>query len=360
MGVLNPNDLAFNGEEVRALNEAVFEAVFAKPELSLFHNVINGIKATKQIAILGRIQGLTGKGTGKCDPDEDDFKIAMSEKTWDPKTISNNLPSCWTDLLETFFIYGTQNGIAKADLTKTDFFNFLLERMTDAVIEEVFRIIWFSDVDAATTSDSPAGVITSGTNLGYFNRINGLWKQAFAIVAATPARRTLGFDARNGQATAILQQFDNADVVARVATKTLQNVRFDSDYRMRSEERLIVCTQSVADQYEKELIDAETPYTSERLENGIMVLKIGGITIFGFQFWDRIIEEFYAAPTTKLFLPHRAIMLVKMNTQVGTEDEANFSQFNVFYDQKSEKNYIRTKYDIDAKIVQDYLVQLAY
>lgn len=359
MGVLNPNDLSFNGEEVRALNEAVFEAVFAKPELSMFHNVINGIKATKQIAILGRIQGLTGKGTGDCDPEEDDFKIKMSEKKWDPQTISNNLPSCWTDLLETFFIYGTANGIAKADLTKTDFFNFLLERMTDAVIEEIFRIIWFSDKDAATTTDSPAGVITSGTNLAYFNRIDGLWKQAFAIVGADAARRTLGFDARNGQATAALQQFTSADVTARVATKTLQDMRFDSDYRMRTLDRMIVSTQSVADQYEKELIDAETPYSSERLENGITVLKVGGVTIFGFQFWDRIIEAYYS-DGTKLFLPHRAIMLTKDNTQVGTEDESTFSQFNVFYDQKSEKNYIRTKYDIDAKFIQDYLVQLAY
>lgn len=360
LAIITPSQLTFSGEEIKDLNEATFDAVYAKPEMALFHNVVGGIKATKQIAILGRINGLTGKGSGGCSPAEDTNTITMSEKTWNPKTVSNNLPSCWTDLMDSFFIYGTNNGIKHGDLTKTDFWNFLLERMTDAVTEEVFRIVWFSDTAAADVDASPAGVLTSGTNPAYFNKIDGLWKQIFAIVAADSDRKTAGIDSRNGQATKVLQEFTSTDTTNRVVTNTLLNMRFGADFRLRGESGLLyVVTQSVADQYERELIADKTVYSSEALENGIKVLKSGGITVIGFQFWDRIIRTYYDNGTT-YYLPHRALLLTKENTQVGTEEAATFSEFDSIYDPVTKKNYLRTEYNIDAKVVLDYLVQAAY
>ena len=118
MAVITPADITFNGTEIKSLNEAVFLSVYNKPELSLFHTIINGIKAKQQIVLLGLINGLTGKGSGGCSPADDTNTITMSQKYWQPATVSNSLPSCWTDLLASFWIYGTNNGIAKADLTK--------------------------------------------------------------------------------------------------------------------------------------------------------------------------------------------------------------------------------------------------
>jgi len=360
LAIITPSQLTFNGEEIRDLNEAVYDAVYAKPEMNLFHNIIGGIKAKKQIAILGRINGLTGKGSGGCSPAEDTNTITMSEKFWNPVTVSNNLPSCWTDLMESFFIYGTNNGIKKGDLTKTDFWNFLLERMTDAVIEEVLRIVWFSDTAAADVDASPAGVLTSGTNPAYFNKLDGFWKQIFAIVAADANRKTAGIATKNGQLTKALQEFTSTDTTNRVVTNTLLNMRFGADFRLRSESSLLyVVTQSVADQYERELIADKTVYSSEALENGIKVLKSGGITVIGFQFWDRIIRTYYDNGTS-YYLPHRALLLTKDNMQVGTEEEGNFSEFESIYDAVTKKNYLRTEYSIDAKIILDYNIQAAY
>jgi len=360
LAIITPAELTFSGEEIKELNEAVFTAVYDKPEMALFHNVIGGIKATKQIAILGTINGLTGKSTGGCSPSEDANTITMSEKTWNPQTVSNNLPTCWTDLLASFFIYGTNNGIAKADLTKTDYWMFISERMADALVEEVFRIIWFGDEDAATTADSPAGVLTAGTNAAYFTHINGLWKQIYAIVAADSNRLTTNLASRNGQASFALQEFTSTDTTNRVVTNCLLDMRFGSDYRLRSKtDTMYVVTQSVADQYERELTADKTAYSSEALENGIQVLKAGGMTVVSFEFWDRMIRTYYSDGTV-YYLPHRALILTKDNTQVGTEEEGTFSELESLYDPITKKNYLRSEYDIDAKIVQDELIQAAY
>ena len=358
--IINPADLTFNGEEVRELSEAIFEKVFLKPEATLFHTFVPGIKAKKQIALLGRIEGLTGKGTGSCNQTSNDNTIGMSEKFWNPETVSNRLTECWDNLEESFFIYGTKNGLEKADLDGTAFWMFLEERMADALIEEVYRIIWFSDVDAADVAASPPGVLTAGTDPLYFNKIDGLFKQLFAIVAADPLRKTAGIDSRNGQATFAAQEFTSTDTTNRVVTNTLQNMRYGSDYRLRVMPNLqYVVTQSVSDQYERELTEANVAFTTERLENGMTKLTSGGITVISFQFWDRIIRT-YESNGTKYNLPHRAVLLTKDNTQVGTEDVANLSQMKTIYDPVTNLNHLDTAYAIDAKIIEDYLVQTAY
>jgi hypothetical protein len=355
--IINPADLTFNGDEIKELSEAIFESTFAKPEASLFHTFTPGIKAKKQIALLGRIEGLTGKGSGECDPTANGSTIGMSEKFWDPATVSNRETECWENLKGSFFIYGTSCGIAQADLTSTDFWAFLMERMADTLIEEYYRIAWFSDLAA---DNAPAGNITAGIDLGYFNKIDGLWKQLFAIVTADANRKTAGIDSRNGQATFALQEFDATDTANNVVTNTLQNMRYGSDFRLRGKEGLqYIVTQSVADQYERELTAANISFTTERLENGMTMLRSGGIEVIGFQFWDRMIRT-YENDGTVYFLPHRALLTVKENTQIGTCEEANLSEMGTIYDPIKKEMHLDTGYNIDAKIIEDYLVQVAY
>jgi len=265
------------------------------------------------------------------------------------------LTECWENLKESFFIYGTRCGIAQADLTATDFWSFLMERMSDTLIEEVYRIVWFSDVDVVA-----AGNLTVGTDPDYFNKIDGFWKQLFAIVTADADRRTLGLDSRNGQASFATQEFDSTDTTNLVVTNTLQNMRYGSDFRLRGKDGLqYIVTQSVADQYERELTACQKPYTTERLENGMTLLKSGGIEVIGFHFWDRMIRTYFNDGVV-WFLPHRALLTVKTNTQIGTCEVANLSEMASIYDPIKKFNHLDTQYDIDAKIIEDYLIQVAY
>lgn len=354
------SNLTFNGEEVKSLGEAVQEAVFQNPEANTFHEFVEGIKAKKQIAILGKIDGLTGKGSGGCNPSNDTLNIGTSEKFWNPEMVSNRFPFCWDETKDSFFIWGTKNGIEKADLTGTDYLNFIVDRLTPALEEEYLRIAWFSDVDAADVNASPAGVLTAGTDPAYFNKIDGLWKQLFAIVAADSDRKTAGLDTRNAGVSYAAQEFTSADTTNRVVTNTLQNMRYGADMRLRTKQNLTYAvTQSVADQYERELTEANVAFTTERLENGMTMLKSGSITVVAFDFWDRIIRT-YENDGTKYNFPHRAVLLTKDNMQIGTEAVGTLSEIDAFYDKKDKTNYVDTAYAIDAKVIEDYLVQLAY
>lgn len=360
MALIDVTDLTFNGEEIKAVSEAVFESAFSKPELTKFHTVVNGIVAKKQIAILGRLGGLVGKGTGACDPTSATNAIVNTEKFWDPVTVSDRFESCWTDLQGSFFLYGTKVGIEKSDLTGTDFLNFVEGLVADAIQEAIYRIAWFGDTSAANYNSSPAGVITNGTDLAYFNKINGLWKQIYAIVAADSTRKTTDLASRNGQASFALQAFTTTDTTNKVVSNCLQNMRFGADYRLREKAGLVyVVTQSVADQYERELLQYNVAFTTERLENGITLLKSGGIEVYGFALWDRIIRSYYSNGTV-YYLPHRAVLVTPENLQIGTEESSAMSGMDVFNDKKSKKNFIDFAFNIDAKVILDYEIQVAY
>jgi hypothetical protein len=369
--IINPSDLAFNGEEVRAISEAIMEEVFAKPALTEVLTAYTGIKAKKQIVFLGRLNGLVGQAsdTSTCAPVENTAGITNTEKFWNPVYIDDRFSECWTDLLETFFIYATKNGLEKADLTTTDFATFFIERYQDEIFEAMHRFIWFGDEDAASIAASPAGNFAVATFVAKrWNAIDGLWKQLFAIAAADADRRTSGtgtISVKNDEATFALQAFNDTDTTNRVVTKTLQKVIFGADYRLQDkQDKVIIVTKSVADQYIREL-EAETSNGIDvaftYLQDGIMVLKRMGVTIIALSFWDRMITGYTQnAAGTGYFRRHRILMTVKENLAFGTEEESNLSEVDVFYDKKLKTNYFDFGANLDAKVLQDYMVQVSY
>ncbi len=358
MSAFDPTDLTFNGEEIRAISEAAWESTFDKPEMEKLHTVVTGIVAKKQIVILGRLNGYIGLGDGGCDPTDETNTFDATEKFWDPEMISFRLPQCWTDIVPSFFLYALKPGVDKADLTSTDFLEFLLMRIEDAVLEAVYRHAWFGDKAAALVSGG--GVITNGTNLGYFNRIDSFFVQLLAIVTANAARKSSGLVSKNGQATTALQKFDTTDRTNIVVTNTLDQMTTDADLRLQTrDDKMFISTKSVYDQYVRELKFAGTAYSTERIEQGIKLVTVDGIELYYFALWDDIIRV-SQTNGTKLNLPHRIVLGVRENIQVGVEEVGTLTNFKVWNENKDRKTYIEGAFNLDAKIIHSYLVQVAW
>lgn len=356
----NPNTLDFTGDIVKSSAEAVFVSAFATPEVNQLLSIVQGIKTKKQIAILGRFNSLLGLGNGECNPSGRTVTSPLTGKEWNPATVSDRLSYCWTDIEETFFIWATKNGLEKSDLTATDFALYVEDLLSTELIETWMRIAYFNDVDAANYDDSPAGVITNGTNLAFFNKIDGIWKQIYAIVGADATRKTAGLATKNAQATYALQAFNSTDTTNKVVMNLLFDMEVNADSRLTAKEGLVFqVTKSVFDQYRRELTFANISFTTERLENGMLQVNAGGIPVVAVEFWDRTIKSYYNNGT-KYFLPHRAILTVPENIQVGTEEEANLSGFDMFYDKMTKTTNVDFQFNIDAKVIIDHEIQVAY
>lgn len=352
-GMIDVTDITFSGKEIREMSEAIMESAFENPELTEFHTIYEDIVAKEQIAFLGRLDKITKKDLG-CGTGATSKVIPMSQKFWDPSQCKIWLEQCHKDLEASFFVWAKGKGIAQADLTKTDFAEFVIQRMEEAAIEDALRILWFNHKDAANVDDSPAGVLGTTVDPLDYNIIDGFWKQLFTIGTNDATRRYTITE--NAEASKVAQMALAADA----GLKCFEGLKYNSDYRLRNAKDLVILsTQSLVDNYAKYLRSQGTEPSFTRIESGYSALQFEGITIIAFNFWDRTIAADFDNGTT-YYRPHRALLTTKRNLAAGFDSKSAVSEFDVFYDKRSETNNFKGAYKVDAKVLEDYMVQVAY
>lgn len=362
MALINPAQVEWHGKEVQALSQAVLDDIYSNPDLNAIHTIMEGIVALEQIIFLGFLEKITkadaGCGTGETSP-----TIEMREKFWTPAKVKIWISDCSDNFEESFWIWGLKKGINRNDLTNTDLAEFVMSRMSSAMLEDVLRIVWFNDTDAANVSDTSTGLITDGVSVTDYNIIDGLWKQIFAAVATDSTRRVP--ISENGEASYSAQNFAAADTTALKVTGILQDVFDNADPRLRA--RLgtglqFIVTESIYNQYKKELKSAAGGGVNEAwfmIQNGKKLLTFDGVPLVPMNFWDRTIRADFDNGDT-YHLPHRILLTVKENIPVGFDDSGAVSGMQQYYDPQTEKTNWKSKYRIDTKLLKEYMFQVAY
>lgn len=355
MAIITPANLTFNGKEVRSFAEAVIESLYEYPALNTFMTVVGNVKAKQQIGLISHLHKITrldpGCGSGQYTPN-----IPMSEKFWNPVDLKIWLQMCWKDFLATFMVYYEHAKTQKPDLTTTEIFSqWLIDEVDNAAKEDIVRIAWFANTAIAT------GDLDAGAAVADYNQIDGLWKQLFAIGAAHATQRVT--ITKNAGASIVLQAFTATDTTNQVATGIFQSLIFNADTRLRARgDAFILSTLSLVDQYYRErMAVTNIPMAYDRIENGIQVFKIMGVDVYAISQWDRVIQTDLLHTTTYVS-PHRAVFTVKQNLQVGLDGPGgnDFTDWDVWYSKDHETSNIKGLYKMDAKVIEDYMVQLAY
>lgn len=361
MAYITPAQLSFNGKQVQALSEAIMTASFLNQDIKNVLTLRTGVKQNEQIALLGRL-GLSGKVQLGCEPATNPSAITMSEKMWAPKYIEDRFVECWKAVVPSFFGWGLKNGVMKADLTNTDYANMLEERIAETMTDAIWRITFFGDTTHSPVGDATGNqLLKTGTDKTYFNMLDGIWKQLFAIGTATAARKSTGLTALNAGISYAAQAFTPTDVTNKTVTALFTNMVTGSTSQLRkASDKKIFATQSVVDQYIAERMSFGSIEMSYKLmDDGISRLMFQGIEVVEVAEWDNVIRTYFDNGT-KFHLPHRAILASKENLQFATEEESNLSELNPFYDQKTKAYYADFGFTLDAKVIEDNLVQLAY
>ncbi len=358
-GLFNPK-FTFSDTEVMDFSELIYEDVFEKAPLTEYFTFMEGIKSGSKIGIVGQMSAI-GTPRGACDTTERlDAEIATIEKAWAPCSWGDRIPFCAADLEDQFIVWGLNNGIRRPDLTNTDYADFIMDVVADAMLESLYRIIFFGDT--AADDQAGGGELVNGTEVELFQCHDGFWKQAFAIVAADSDRKSVtGLTAKNAEATFADQAFDDTDTDNLVVTNALRAVIHGSTLKARSKtDRFIIVTQSVADQYSVELESAtgiEAAWVMQ--QDGIATIRRMGVMIVTIPKQDDIIRTFIN-DGTKSFLPHRIAMYAKNNVAIGVEDSGSIKEMEMFYDKTEKKNFVDFLAKLDTKILEDIHMQFAY
>jgi hypothetical protein len=349
-------------QDIAELRSAIRTKAFFTPEIGAFHMVVPNVNGKKRIGILGQYSGLSGKVKSNCDITPAAGTSAISEKEWDPAYISDRFEQCFEDLMGTCVQWMLKNGKMKEDISNTEFSLWLETEVLNIVIHESwFRQAWFGNTALNGTTYDGIGA----TELPYFNSIDGLFKQIFALNGG--ASWVSNLNSKNTQTTTAAQAFTSTDVTNQVVTNTFRDLYYAADKRIRQvakNDLVWLCTQSVSDQFEKERLavaSIDTPY--RRAEEGFGPMTAMGIDVVPVHFWDRTIETYFEVTSggnTNLFKPHRMILTTRTNLMIGTESANDLQTFDVDYDKYNKKWYCDYGFMLDALVGADELVAAAY
>ena len=346
--ILDLSKFTFTAEQVRDINELVYEAALSAPKLDYIHAIHTGIVYDKEIGFVAG-GGLVGKAKQGCDPVAQDFSINTRKVVWKPKQWEIIIDECAKNLDNTAALYCRKNGVAGDDLQDSDYQAIVVMVLSDAIKNMIYRIVWFSDTDSANVSDG--GIITDGVDVEYFNLIDGFFKQMqIAITQDTPHVEIAANNAATKKEQKITPQQAH-DILEEMYDKAALEMRAaDSD----GDEEVTMTfkvTQSIADAYRKYLSSVEHhEVTYKNLVEGVKVLEYNGIPVIPMPIWDRMIKSYNNLGAT-YYKPHRAVLCETGNLAVGLVDEGEFSELDAFYDKMSRKNRLEAAGTIDAELL---------
>lgn len=352
--LIDLSGLTLNEEEVRAASEAIFEKVFVKPELTSVHSIRTGIRMKTQIPFYGKF-GLVGKADpGSCAVNDETQTISTSQKYWDPALISYRLTHCQDNISELYKMW------EKALKTNPDEWEqidngmvaFLEDRTVDASQEAILRLTSFGDTAADNVSGG--GLITNGVDKTYFTPMDGLWKQIYTGVAATTILR---YEITENSAASYAAQ---DSLASDRALKTFRYLYNNADARMMAEGNIVFeVTRSIFNNWHDYLEDKSLVFTLDRAESGSNISQYRGIPIIVRHDWDRNIRAYQDNGTTYND-PHRVILTDLNNIPVGTPETDSFSKLDMWYERKDKKHYIDAAFRLDVKVLEEYMIAVAY
>lgn len=356
MGFVDVSQLTFNGEEIRTLGELIFERAFPLRANELY-SIQTGIEQKKQIGFAAHM-GEIGQNRSGCDPTSNMVSVPLSEKFWEPVGISDKLGQCYDDLRNSFFDYGLRKGIRRQDLSGTDFEDFILERFGQALSDMRERLHWHNDTAANLVSGG--GVVSNTldgnpTPISLFNAYDGIWKQVFEGVTALEIyRHTI---TENGGAT----YADQLNLASDTAYLMLKDLQENADDRLTQDPNARF---GVTKELYNNLLTYYEDKTNQleglmRLENGVSGLSFRGIPVIPLYTQSRQIKRYFDNGTT-WNLPNRCILTVPSNIPMGTVETDTLTDVDAWNDRNTKNFYFEFEFRADSKLLEEYMIAVAY
>ena len=356
MAAFDLSGLTMEPQEVDDVSKAIFENVITEGDLSESHEIETGITMKTQIAFIGN-PGLVGKKQTDCDREIDDFVIPVTEKFWELVLLGVRLKHCATDLNPLLKLF------KKATKINPDFYDrigsqelgVVVSKLEYALKQMLNRLVWFGDTAALNVAGG--GVITDGTDVGYFTPINGLFKQIFAEVPTNASNYVeISENAGASYAEQALADDKALDIFRQMFNKT--DARFFQALEGGAVPQLFV-TRELMQNFWNTLESKSLNFSLVETTDGTTKMSYRGIPLKVRYDWDNNIRS-YQDNGTKFNLPNRAILTLKENIPVATLSQADLDAVTSFYVQKDHANYMDVDLNLDTKHLLPYYTVAAY
>ena len=356
---INEAALTLAALEVMNTPEFILEKVFQKGNLADLHNVQTGITMKQQIILAGQF-GKTGLlGDATCTRKTSGASSVLTQKYWEPAGIEDTLVHCQAEVDSLFKAYYTKitQYIQRYELGSSELATFMAMLVEESMKKTISRAVWFGDKTVAAAQAALAGLIVGGNSV-YYDYINGLWSQIFAAVTALTVKKYAITE--NTQVTLPLQ----LTLAADRALAIFEGVWALADPRLKADpSKKLMVSGAIFENYRQSLmtkgIYTDLAYTT----NGFPSLKWNGIEVVNMEsIWDLDLFADFVDNTVNNagYLPNRVILTTPENIPVGTLNQSDFTDLEIWYEKATRTNNIGYGFSIDTKLLEEYMIVVGF
>ncbi len=355
--VINVSALTLSAQENTEVAQFIHERIFEQPMLNSIHRVWTGVKMKEQI-VFASLYGKTGISDSGCTRPTSGATSTFTEKFWEPARIGDTLTHCQADLNSLFKAYYDKINEYKDlfDITGSDEELFMVTMFSDSAMKAVLRLAWYGDTDVAVSAAAAAGLVAAG-DVQYYDAFDGLWKQIFAGVTAGKVKRVT--ISENSEATKAAQ----LTLAAGAAIGYFDDVWKLADVRLRNDPNAqFLVTREIFDNYTDYLVGKGENFSLQYTMDGLPSVKWKGRNIISMEtVWDLAREDFEGLNDHSIYdIPNRIVLTVPDNIPVGTLNENDMDEVEAWFEKKERQSYMAYGYTLDAKLLEEYMIAVAY
>lgn len=324
--ILELPDVTYEGEYA---NEILMRKVFYSDPIESAVTILPNITYRQQIVLDELLQDIIRAG-GDCGFSASGGPVELTEKWIEPCAVKLNLEQCALNLTATFFSKMLKKGVDITNLDGTEVQSYILDKVQNGLVTDVFRLMWFGDTDL---DDNVLEIC------------DGFWPR---LITAS-----IGY---NGPARVEITDGALGDDAALTA---LRAVWAAQDFRLKglpNSEKYIRVTSTIYENYRETFEDRCCgDMGTILLQDGTKQLTFRGIPLIEMTEWDRAIDE------KGLGNPNRILYTAKSNLMLGCDVMPNSdSNIRMWYDDKDEKNYIKARFTMGTQFGYPELTVIGY
>ena len=353
--------LTLNPIESQEIKDFIIERVFERPEFQALHGSFKtGVKMQEQIVFASQF-GKTGlKGDATCTRKTSGATSIATQKYWNPKGIEDTLIHCNKELNALFKAYFNKIASYKEnyEIEGTDLEVFFAILIEESIVATIWRAIWYADLNIAVAGAGAAGLVAAG-DVKFYDYFDGLWEQIFdAVGAVTLSRYTIALNAQVTKAAQLA-------LTANIARDTyFEGVLALADPRLKAhpDARMYVSGE-IWENYRKSLQAAGENFTIEFTTEGFRELKWNRYPIVNMEtIWDLDTREDAVDNTTNNAYdnPNRIVFTIPENMPIGTMNEDDFDELEIWYEKKERENNIAYGFSLDSKLLEEDMMVVGY
>lgn len=350
------SQLTLNPKEVEDVRAFIKQVVLSTPSLRDLHRIMDGVKMKQQLVLVEGLKKTGRKADTDCDRVSSGAASTLVQKYANPVGIEDFFEICtkeWDSLWKPLFDK-VNTYREKYDIDGSDVAIMISDMVRESIIDSLYRIAWYGDTNAAASGSGTAG-LKSASDIPAYSILDGFWAQIFAAVAASPS--TIG------KYVNITSLQSSETVTAANAYSAFMNVYKGAPAALRADKNAkFYVTDQIGLGLMEYMQQNSVNFTLTVTEDGWNTFKfLGHDVVMMTSVWDKANADFEADSTSgDPYLQHRIVFTLPNNLVIATLDEEGIDDLEIFYEQKERKLAIGFGYTLDAIVLDEKMVAVAF